>query len=86
MVTPAQLGLGARGVGERLGQQHKKSVLCRSKKGKYFWSQKGKTLGYFLFPQVLRSSGQLLHTLCSGGHLVAGGRGLVEQVHRTLEA
>lgn len=42
--------LGARGVGKRLGQQHRKSFLCRSRRGNYFWSQKGKTLRYFPLP------------------------------------
>lgn len=53
-------------VGRRLRQRWKKSFLCRSKKGNYFWSQE-RPWDTFLFPQVLRSSKGILFTLSVQG-------------------
>lgn len=85
MVTPAQLGLLLRyqKYREEAGEQHRISFLCRSKKGNFLEPERK---DWDTFSQVLRSSRQFLDTLSSGCRSVAGGTGLVEQVHRTLEA
>jgi len=86
---PAQLGLllGGQRCREGAGAatEEKRSLQIHERK-LFFGAKKERPRDTFLSPQVLKSSGQLLHTFCSGGHLVAGGTGLVEQVHRTLEA
>lgn len=79
-------GLAAEVDGGGWDSNIREAFFADLRKETIFEAKKEGLWGTFLFPQVLKSSGQLLHTFCSGGHLVAGGTGLVEQVHRTLEA
>lgn len=84
-LIPAQLGL-LKCQGEDLGKQLKKSSLYRSKERNLLELDR-KGLGIISSsPGHQEQQGQLPHTFCSEGHLVAGGSGLVVQVHRTLEA
>lgn len=71
---------GAAMAGRRAFFAHpRKETLC--------WNQKGKNLGHFPLPLgPLACWEACIFALPPGGHSVAGGTGLVEQLHRMLVA
>lgn len=73
-------------MGRRLGQQYRKAFFADPRKETIFGAKEVRLRDTFLFPQVLREQWVASSHFSSGGHLVAGGSGLVKQVHRTLEA
>lgn len=85
-VTPEQLGLLLRyqRCREEAGAATQEKLSMQIQERKLLEPER-KDCGVFSFPRSLRAAAASSHFLIRG-HLVAGGTGLVEQVHRTLEA